>query len=192
MDIVTRAKNILLKPKEEWVVISAEATTPADLYKSYIAPLAAVPAVASFIGMGFVGMPMVGRLGLGAALAALVMQFVMALIGVYVLALVIDNLAPNFGGEKNMTQAMKVAAYSMTAAWLAGVVMILPMLGFLTIAGLYSLYLLYVGLPMLMKAPAEKATSYTVVVIIAAIVLWVVVGAVVSVVLPGPRFGMGM
>ncbi len=190
MDIVNRAKNILLKPKEEWPVISAETTTAADLYKGYIVPLAAVPAAAAFIGMSVVGMPMIGRIGVGSALAAMVTQFVLALVAVYALALVIDALAPTFGGEKSMGQALKVAAYSMTAAWLAGIFVILPMLGFLSILGLYSLYLLYLGLPVLMKAPAEKSTGYTVVVVIAAIVLWVVIGAVAGAFVPGPQFGM--
>lgn len=188
MDLVTRAKNILLKPKEEWPVIAAETTSTADLYKSYVAPLAAVPAVAGLIGMSLVGMPMVGRIGIGAGLATMVMQYVLALAAVYVLALVIDALAPNFGGEKNMGQALKVAAYSMTAAWLAGIFAIIPMLGILSILGLYSFYLLYLGLPVLMKAPAEKATLYTVVVVIVAIVIWLIIGAATGMLMPRPEF----
>ena len=192
MDIVTRAKNILLKPREEWPVIAAETTSSADLYKSYIAPLAAVPAVAGFIGMSLVGLPMIGRVGMGTGLATMVMQFILALAGVYVLALIIDFLAPKFGGEKNPAQALKVSAYSMTAAWLAGIFAILPLLGILSLLGLYSLYLLYLGLPVLMKAPAEKAMPYTVVVVIAAIVIWIVIGAASGMLMPRPEFQMPM
>ncbi|HEY5898137.1 MAG TPA: Yip1 family protein [Burkholderiales bacterium] len=188
MDLVTRAKNILLKPKEEWPVIAGETTNTADLYKNYVAPLAAVPAVAGLIGMSLVGMPMVGRIGIGAGLVTMVVQYVLALAAVYVLALVIDALAPNFGAEKNMGQALKVAAYSMTAAWLAGIFAIIPMLGILSILGLYSFYLLYLGLPVLMKAPAEKATLYTVVVVIVAIVIWLIIGAATGILMPRPEF----
>ena len=41
----------------------------------------------------------------------------------------------------------------------------------LGILGVYSLYLLYLGLPVLMKSPKEKALGYTLVVVLAAIVL---------------------
>jgi len=108
---------------------------------------------------------------------------------VYVFALIIDALAPSFGGEKNFLQAFKVAAFAPTASWLAGIFSILPALSILGILGLYSLYLLYVGLPRLMKTPPEKAMVYTVVVIIAGIVLSVVVGMVAAFALPG-RMGM--
>src|SRR3546814_6606106 len=73
---------------------------------------------------------------------------------------------------------MKVAAYSATAAWVAGIFAIVPSLAMLSILGLYSLYLLYLGLPRLMKAPEEKALAYTAVTIVAAIVLAVIIGAV--------------
>jgi hypothetical protein len=106
--------------------------------------------------------------------------YVLTLIGVYVLALIIDGLAPSFDGTKNQIQALKVAAYSATAGWLAGVFALIPGLRILGILGLYSLYLLYLGLPVLMKAPKEKALGYTVVVIVAAVVLAVIVSMVVG------------
>lgn len=187
MNIVDRVKNILLKPKEEWPVIAGETTSTAELYTNYIIPLAAIPAVSMFIGWSVIGLPFVGRISMTTGLTMMVTQFVMALIGVFVLSLVIDFLAPNFGGEKNASQALKVAAYSMTAAWLAGIFQILPMLGILGIVGLYSLYLLYLGLPVLMKVPTEKAVAYTVVVIVAGIVIWAIVGAVSTVFMPTPQ-----
>jgi hypothetical protein len=107
-----------------------------------------------------------------------VVTYLLTLGGVFVLALIIDALAPSFGGTQNQVQALKVSAYSSTASWVAGIFGLVPALGILGILGLYSLYLLYLGLPVLMKAPAEKAMGYTVVVIIAAIVLFLVVGLV--------------
>jgi len=190
MNIVDRVKNILLKPKEEWPVIAGETTSTAELYTNYIIPLAAIPAAASFVGLSLVGLPFVGRLSMMTGLSIMVTQFVLALVGVFVLSLVIDFLAPNFGGEKNQAQALKVAAYSMTAAWLAGIFHILPMLGILSILGLYSFYLLYLGLPVLMKVPADKAVLYTVVVIVAGIIIWAVVGAVSAVFMPTPTMTM--
>ena len=161
-----------------------EETSPATaLFTGYAVPLAAIPPIAGFIGGSIIGrsLPFVGsyRVPLVTGLVMAVFTFVMALVGVYVLALIINALAPSFGGEKNSTQALKVAVYSYTPAWVAGVLHILPVLGLLALlAGLYGLYLLYLGLPRLMKCPQEKAVGYTAVVVVCAIVLSVIVGAV--------------
>jgi hypothetical protein len=113
-----------------------------------------------------------------AAISGAITTYIMSLITVYVLALIIDALAPTFQGTKNQMQALKVAVYSSTAAWLAGVFILIPALGFLQILGLYSLYLLYLGLPRLMKTPEDKALVYTAIVIVAAFVIFAVIGAV--------------
>ena len=192
MNLVDRAKNILLKPKEEWAVISAEPHTVQDLYTGYVMILAAIPAVASFIGFSLIGIStFVGsyRWPITTGITHMILQYVLNLGWVYVLALIIDALAPNFGGEKNFMQALKVSAFSPTAMWLAGIFSIIPAIAILGIVGLYSLYLLYVGLPLLMKTPAEKAMPYTVVVIIIAIVLGLIVGALSALVVPSPIRG---
>ena len=188
MNLVERAKNILLQPRQEWAVIDTEAHTVQGLYTGYVMILAAIGPVASFIGYSMVGFGPY-RIPMGAGIAYMVLSYLLALGSVYVLALIIDALAPSFGGQKNFMQAFKVAAFSPTAAWLAGIFGILPMLGILAILGLYSLYLLYLGLPRLMKTPEEKAIPYLVVVIIAAIVLAVVISGVASLVIPSPVRG---
>jgi hypothetical protein len=192
--LVERAKNILLKPNAEWPVIAAETTSTGKLYTGYIVPLAAIGPLASIIGMSLVGIsvPFLGtiRTPILSSVSYAVVAFILALVGVFVLALIIDALAPTFSGEKNQAQALKVAAYSYTPAWLAGILGVIPMLSLLgVIAALYGLYLLYLGLPILMKAPKEKAVGYTVVVVLCAIVLGVVFGAI-SGTMMGAR-GMG-
>ncbi len=182
MGLIDRVKNILLNPRQEWQVIDAETTTVGELYTGYIAPLAAIPPIAQAIGYSVFGIsvPFLGtyRTPIGSALSSALVTYVLTLAGVYVLSLIIDAIAPNFGGTKNQIQALKIAAYSSTASWLAGIFALVPGLRFLGILGLYSLYLMYLGLPTLMKAPQEKAFSYTVVVIVAAIVLFMVIGLV--------------
>ena len=180
MDLQTRAKNILLTPNTEWPVIAGEQTSTGTLITGYVMPLAAIGAIAGFIGGSIVGttIPFVGtyRAPIMAGLVAAVFMFVMAIVGVLILAFIIDALAPTFGGQKNSAQAMKVAVYSYTPAWIAGVLQILPPLSVLGIlAGLYGIYLLYLGLPHLMKAPQDKAVGYTAVVVVCAIVLSFVV-----------------
>lgn len=191
MNLIERVKKILLQPKTEWETISAESMSVGDLYKSYIAPLAAIGPAASIIGMSLIGisLPFMGtfRVPIGSSIAHALTSYVLTLVGVFIIALIIDALAPTFGGEKNQAQALKVATYASTPSWVAGIVMILPMLGFIALlAALYGLYLLYLGLPLLMKAPQEKAIGYTAVVVVVAIVVMMVIGAVSGVFMPTP------
>src|SRR5262245_24384553 len=111
-DLVTRVKAILTSPKTEWPIIAAESTNLADLYKNYIIILAAVPAIAGFVNMSILGFGGIFRIGIGTGLTIAVMSYVMSLVGVYIIALVIDALAPTFGSTKDQMQALKTAAYS--------------------------------------------------------------------------------
>jgi hypothetical protein len=182
MNLVDRVKRILLSPRTEWEVIDAEQTTPAALYTGYIAPLAAIGPIAQLIGYSVFGItvPFMGtyKVPFGSALTGAIISYVLTLVGTYILALIIDALAPTFSGQRNQIQALKVAAYSSTAAWVAGIFALIPGLRLLGILGLYSLYLLYLGLPVLQKAPREKALPYTAVVILAAIVLFMIIGLI--------------
>lgn len=189
--LVERVKSILLKPSATWDVIDAEPATIGGLYKGYVIPLALIPAVAGLIGatvFGFGAFGITFKPSILSAVLGAAVGFGATLLGVYLLALIIDGLAPTFGGEKNRIQAFKVAAYAGTATWVAGIFEIYPPLGILGLLGLYSLFLLFKGLPRLMKTPAEKAMPYTIVVIIAALVLGIIVGAIVS---PIMRMGAG-
>jgi hypothetical protein len=178
--LIERAKAILLTPKTEWPVIAAEPTSAADLYKNYLLLLAAVPAVFAFIDATVFGysVPFMGtmRIGFGTALQTAVYSYVMSLLGIYVFALIVNALAPTFGGTKDTISALKVVAYSATASLVAGVAAIVPFLGGLITfaAAIYGIYLLYLGLPVLMKCPQEKAVAYTAVSIIAAIIVGLV------------------
>lgn len=193
MGLVDRVKNILLNPRQEWEVIDAEAATTSSLYTGYIIPLAAIPPVCQAIGYSVFGirLPFVGtwRTPIGSAVTSALVTYVLTLIGVFILALIIDNLAPTFSGTKNQIQALKVAAYSYTPAWVVGIFSLIPGLRFLAILGLYSLYLLYLGLPVLMKSPKEKAFGYTAVVIIVGIVLSVIIGVIAGRFIAGPSMG---
>jgi Yip1 domain len=193
MGLVDRVKNILLSPRREWGVIDTEPATVRSLYTGYIMPLAAIPVICQAIGMSVFGMrlPFVGtwRTPIGSTITRAVVMYVLTLIGVYILALIIDNLAPTFSGTRNQIQALKVAAYSYTAAWVVGIFYLVPALSVLGILGLYSLYLLYLGLPILMKSPPEKAFGYTAVVIIVGVVLAIIIAVIAGRFVVGPAMG---
>ena len=163
MNLIERAKNIILTPASEWEVINNESTTTAQLYTSYILLLAAIGPLAMILGGGFFSM--LYRVPLA------IMTYVLSLVSVFAVGFIIDLLAPNFGAQKNQMQALKVSAYAMTPAWIAGIFNLIPFLGMLgLLASLYGLYLLYLGLPVLMKVAQDKVVPYVVVVVVCAFV----------------------
>lgn len=176
MNLVERVKAILLSPKSEWAVIEGESGEAGFLLTNYVGILVAVPAIASLIGNVTLGW------SAGGALLFAIVLYVAYCIAWYIQAYVIDALAPTFGGRKDLASALKVSAYSSTAAWLAGIFQIIPALGILGILGLYSIYLLWTGLPALMKAPANRATGYTaavvVIMIVVVLVIFLILGAI--------------
>lgn len=191
-NLIQRARDLILRPAIAWAEIDGEPATIAGLYKSWVLPLAAIPAVCGAIGaLAFGSGAFADRPGVAGVAVTAVVGYLLSLASVYVLALIIDALAPSFDGQKNPVQAFKVAAYSSTAVWLAGVFKLFPPLAVLGIVGLYSLYLLYKGLPRLMKVAEDKALTYTAVAVVAAIVISIVVGIVVGVI-TAPLLAIGM
>lgn len=178
--LVERVKAILMKPKAEWPVIEAEPATIGSLYTKYALILAAIPAVATFLRATIFGYGAFGfswRPGIVASLGMAISQYVLALVGVALLALITDFVVTKFDGTAHRLNAFKLAIYGGTAAWLAGIFGLVPGLSVLSILGLYSIYLFYTGLPVLMKVPQDKALVCTVVVGIVAVVLSLIAGA---------------
>lgn len=186
--ITDRVKNILTKPAAEWDRIEAEKTTIPDLYKNYAAILAVLPAIAVFVKMSVFGSSTVidhsiaatsVRHYIGLNVLAMIGNYIIGLIGVGVLAIVVDFLAPKFGGVSNQINAFKLSIYSMTAAWLAGACLVIPVVGgLLSLAGLYSLYLFYLGVPKLMKCPQSNAAIFTVVALVVNAIVMMIITAI--------------
>jgi hypothetical protein len=186
--LIDRVKNILMTPKTEWAKIDGEPATVQGLFTGYVLLLAAIGPIAIIIGQQVFGIYGI-KPPMQYTIAYALLTYVLSVVAVYVNALIIDALAPSFGGTKDSLKALKVAAYAPTAAWLAGIFQIVPMLAVLGIVGLYSLYLLYLGLPLLMRVAQDKAIGYIVVVIIVQVVVyalcfWVVAMLVLSIVGP--------
>lgn len=186
--IITRVKNFILSPAAEWDVIAGEDANVQRIYMNYVGPLIIAAALATAIGMSVIGVSYgfgSYRLPAGAALGQGILQIILGLAGVYITGLVINALAPQFGGTADAGQAFKVAAYAPTASWVAGLVMILPQLGIVALlGGLYSLYLLYLGLPKLMKPAEDKALVYTLAVVGVMIVIYILIGFLSAMMLP--------
>lgn len=184
--IVARARAILSTPRTEWPIIAAEPATPKGLFIDYILILAALPPIATFIKASLIGNGALGiniRTPIGAGIGMLILSYLLSLVVIYLIAVIINALAPSFGGQKDQTQALKAVAYSWTAYWVASIAYILPWIGWLiAIAGVvYSIYLLYLGLPHTMRCPPEKAGGYTAVSVVLGVVLTIITGVIVSV-----------
>ena len=183
MSLIDRVKNILLTPKTEWNVIDNETATPQSLLTGYVVPLALIPAIAVFIGMGLMGTSVLGiKVGgnVTFGLAMAVSSFLNSILSFYIASYVIDALAPSFGSEKNINKSAQLVAYASTAIYVAGVFQILPSLAFLGILGLYAVYLFYLGLLILKKTPQDKVIVYMIVGAIVIFVISMVVGFILN------------
>ncbi len=177
--LVDRVKGLITKPKYEWPIIAAETTSVQALFKRYAMILAAIPPVASLIhNVVFDGDGLVG------SLAGALLGYGLSLLSVYVVGIVIDGLAQNFGSERNIVQSMKVSVYAMTPYWVAGVLNIIGLSWLAGLFALYSIYLIYLALGPVKHTPADKAVLFTVVVMLVGIVLntiiFSLIGAVVA------------
>ncbi len=182
MALVNRVKNILLAPKTEWPAIAAEPATVQSIYSGYVLILAALGPLALLVRAGVFGV------------LVPIASYAIGLVVTYVLALVVDALAPTFGGEKDFIASLKVTAYSYTAAWVGAIFQIVPVVG--GIIGLaaiaYAFYTFYLGVPVLKKCPPEKAVAYTIVVVLCGLLIGFLLGGVLmSALMGGGMMGLG-
>jgi Yip1-like protein len=178
---VSRARGFLFEPRATFKEVDSEFTKPGVIWGRYILPLALIGPLAGAIGRFLFGKRIAGTslpesVTITGAGIWFGISLVLQLAAVFALTQIISLLAPGFGGQKNDVQALKVAAYASTPMWVAGIFNLhgrFLMVG--VIVSLYSLFLLYVGLPTLMKVPQDRSMGYTAVVIIAAIVIFLLV-----------------
>lgn len=177
--IFTRAYGLLREPAKEWEQILAEQTTVPHLLIGYVAPLAAIPPVCGLIG-GLIFDPlMVGSIG--TAIVSVVVTWLVSVALVFLLGVLINTLADQFDADRNDIAAQKIAAYSITPAFLSGLFSLWPPLWWISLFALAAMvYIMYRGLPILMRAPEDRALSYAASVTIAAAVAGIVLFALAS------------
>ena len=188
MEIIDRVKNILVTPKTEWPIIEKENASHIKVLTTYVLLLAAIPAIAAFIGNGLIGYSVLGHriASVGLGFKSAIVQYVTMVGGVYITAFVINILAENFGSRKNFDQAFSLVAYAYTPAFVGGIFYIHHSLSLLaSLASLYSLYLLYIGLAPMMKTPKEKHTSYFVVSLLVMLAALILLGMILGAILIG-------
>jgi hypothetical protein len=173
--LIGRVKAIMLSPQTEWPIVAQDPGEARMGLARHVAILALIPATARFVGSSLIG----GFTPIGLGLGDAVVGYILAFVSVAIVAASIRALAQTFGADKTTKNALKLTVYSYTPAWLAGVFLLVPGLSFFSILGLYGFYLLWTGLPVMMRAPRDKALPYALVVVLIALVL-----AVVTTILP--------
>ncbi len=181
--LYNRVRNLIVNPKKTWVEIDAETLTPQQLILKYLLPLAAVPAAAFFIGYSVFGIavPFAGiyRMAWWQAMLTALTGYVINIAVVLILGILIEQAAPLFGAAKSRIRGLKIAIFCYWPYWIAGILFIIPSLGVVTqLAGLYGLYLLYTGLPIIMNAPENKTKFYSILAIIAALFIHIVLSQI--------------
>lgn len=203
MSIVERAKNILLKPADEWNVIAGEPATVGGLFTGYAVILAAIPMVAGILFTGVLGLSAAGLGGMGggalsmgvSAVAAMaVIGYVLSLVTLYLMSLIVNAVSPSFNGKSDMVQSTKLMTYASTPTWVAGLVSWIPILGgLISLAAIaYVVYLMYLGLKPVLGVPQEKVAGFTVVIVLIYIVLSMIVTGVIVGLLFSTFFGSAM
>ncbi|NQU17778.1 MAG: YIP1 family protein [Candidatus Saganbacteria bacterium] len=189
--IIDRVKKLILSPAEAWKEIAAEESSIKSLFLKYAIFLALIPALSMIVGFGVVGLrigPAYYHMPINTALYSALVSFVVYLLGVFSAGFIFDFIGQYFSAESNLKQAMKLSVYSSTPFFLAGIFSIIPSMSFLSIIGLYSVYLLYLGIPALLKVPEDKIMPFTVTVIMAAIILGFLLSGVVNRFAYGPIY----
>ena len=191
MNAIARTATLLVDPSAGWTRVEKEPGDAIFLLSGYVAVLALIPALAGFIGDSLIGVIVPGgdvvREPIFDGLFSAVLGYAATFVQVLLVALLIDVLAPRFGGQRSFANALNLAAYSFTPVWLAGIFLLLPGLRFLGFTALYGVYLLTKGLPVVMKSPAENAKRYAAAVAVFAVALMILTALAQSALFSHPR-----
>ena len=156
-------------PREEWESIRDEPCTITKCYLKHILILAAIPAVSAYIGAVQVGWSVGGedtvRLTSASALPMAVVFYGAMLVAVFVVGRLIFWMSQTYGAETTLAQSVVLAAYTGTPLFLVGVVALYPMpwlnMLFVILALFYTIYLLYTGVPVVMKINRERGFLFS-------------------------------
>lgn len=183
-DIIDRIKEIVLKPRETWEIIRTEETTMVGLFKNYLLLLVAAPALALFLGLLIVGVPInivkLHQYKFGQCLVTTLVLFAVTVVLIWLLGKLISLIAPNFGSTSDDLKGFKVSVYTFTPFLVAGLCMIIPSFGVVVmlLAVLYGLFILYIGLPIVMGTPKEKAFPYSIVVMVGVVLVCIIIAMI--------------
>ena len=174
VELLTNPKNSINKWKDKKI-------TKQDLIL-YLAIVGFPTFLGLLIGYGFVsGLAWnAGARFLGWGFVLAIIGYVGAIIGILLFAFIFNMLAVNFKSKQNLMQAAKLVSYAATPWLILGIFNIFPTAGLISLlGGIYGLYILYLGIPILMKTPEDQVIPYLVIGSIIFIIIMLVVWGIV-------------
>ena len=199
MTILNHTLGIFLHPDAEWKAIRNEKSSFQQVFLSHVPFLALIPCLAAFYGVTQVGWT-VGdgepiHLSMASALSLCAIAYVALLAGVYIFGEFVNWMSKTYGvrdsEEKRHYEGTALAVYVTTPMFLAGIFNVYPepwlVMSTLTLAAVYSVYLIYEGTPILMNIDKDRAFMYSSSIVTIGLVLCVtaMIGTVIV-------WGMGM
>lgn len=202
MSIVERAKNIILKPTDEWNVIASEPATIGGLFTGYAMPLALIPLVSTILFTGILGISAADMMGFGdgmpldlMAIAGMaLLSLIVSLVSLFVMGTMVKLVSPSFNGTSDKVQAMKLMTYASTPSWVVALLSWIPFLGAVLgfAAIVYVVYLIYLGLHPVLGVPKEKIAGFTVVIVLIYVVVALIMSGIVAALLYSTFFANPM
>jgi len=165
--LFNRTWGLMIKPRKEWIKIASEKPSVVGLLFKYVLVLALIPPFfILFYVLIFEHKDIFLRLtGFYYGYTKAISNYCTSIISIYFISFIMNKLAPSFGAEKNYGRALQTIVFSMTPYWVCGFIYQIPGLStyLIVLVAIYAIYLLFSGLPLMMKTPAKKAASYAVV-----------------------------
>ena len=160
--------GILKDPKNEWALIEEEHYSAKTVFLTQISILAAIPAIALYIGVTQVGWSVAGqesvRLTSASALGSAVLFYFAMWGAVAFIAACMHWMEKTYGGEVSLDECLVLTTVTATPLFLSGISFLLPILWLnVAVAGValvYSVYLLYSGTSRVMKIDEDRAFMF--------------------------------
>jgi hypothetical protein len=170
--VLARAKPILVSPQTAWPSLKRETESIESFYKTYLTYLIPITPVCTFVGAAIVsGAPFF------ASVVMMVVSLVIGFLVPFLAAVVCEKVAPMCEGEVSRADALRLVGYSATPGYLAGVFSLIPVFGLIgSLIGLYSIYLFYLGVPVMTSVPQKQVIKFMAIVIVSWIAISIVLG----------------
>lgn len=181
--VLNHVWGLFFHPKQEWKSIKGERCSIGKCYCSHVLILAAIPAIAGYIGTTQVGWSFGGfevhKLTTQSALQIAIVTYLTMLVAVFSLGKAIHWMGQTYGSKQTLPQAIALAAYTATPLWIMGFFFLYPILWVNMLIGLpalaYTVYLLYTGVPVMMSVSQERGFLFASAVLAVGLVMLVAV-----------------
>ena len=174
--------GIFTNPNSEWRDIRKQHRSKTQEFLTHVPLLALIPALAFYYGVTQVGWTLGSGepvyLTASSAMVLCVMSYLSALVGVWVFGEFINWMAATYSDEKiDPHHGMAIAVYVTIPIFISGIAGAFPVIwvnaAATMLAAVYSVYLIYAGIPILMNIDKERGFLYSTSIITVALVLLV-------------------